>query len=417
MGRWLAVVIAVLFWALAGADGVRAEAPDVAIPNGRFYPQAGDGQRLGFAITDDGGLRFWRDYQRLGGVATLGYPASFRFVGADGFVYQVVQGGLLQWRPETGQAVLANTFEILQQAGQDDWLYTVKGIPRPVADDGSGGDFARAVIVRLSWLTEERLRDYYLRNPNPAVFPTWGLREAMDLYGLPMSRPERFGPFISQRFQRVSLQLWVEEVPGMPAPGTVVRILGGDLLKEAGLVPRESTEPLPVDSPLLRIDPPLRPAALLLAGQPATRPLLDPLLARRVPIVFAPLPDAVVGLFSARPPTIRVSTVYRGADAPALAAVIVHEAAHASDFFRGEPIDTPEGCFATEERAFRYQAEFWRLLFGPQGRQPPTSDLDRVLNRVLQAVQSDSEGFSARIRRLYAHECRPAQVLPVRGGE
>ena len=54
-----------------------------------------------------------------------------------------------------------------------------------------------------------------------------------------MSRPERYGPFISQRFQRVAFQLWVEEIPGSPAPGTVIGVLAGDLLKQAGLVPPE----------------------------------------------------------------------------------------------------------------------------------------------------------------------------------
>ncbi len=44
------------------------------------------------------------------------------------------------------------------------------------------------------------------------------MNRSIELYGLPMSRPERFGPFISQRFQRVAFQLWVEEVPGSPAP-------------------------------------------------------------------------------------------------------------------------------------------------------------------------------------------------------
>ena len=46
-----------------------------------------------------------------------------------------------------------------------------------------------------------------------------------------MSRPERFGPFISQRFQRVAFQLWVEKIAGSPAPGTVIGVLAGDLLK------------------------------------------------------------------------------------------------------------------------------------------------------------------------------------------
>ena len=155
----------------------------------------------------------------------------------------MTQGALLQWRPEVGGAYLANTFEILEQAGLDDWLFHAKGIPRPIQDDGSGGDWNKAREARLSWLTNEQIRAKYLANPNPARIASWNVDRAIELYGLPMSRPERHGPFISQRFQRITLQLWVDDVEGMPAPGMVVRVLGGDLLKDAGLLPPQAFVP------------------------------------------------------------------------------------------------------------------------------------------------------------------------------
>src|SRR4030042_1936153 len=135
-----------------------------------------------YTLTNDGGIRFADEFQRLGGVDTLGYPASYRFQLADGFTYQLTQGALLQWRP------------------------------------------------RLGGLTHEAIKARYLANPNPQVIPEWNVDRSIELYGLPMSYPERFGPFISQRFQRVALQLWLDEVPGMPAPGSVVRVLAGDLM-------------------------------------------------------------------------------------------------------------------------------------------------------------------------------------------
>ena len=88
-------------------------------------------------------------------------------------------------------------------------------------------------------MTNEQIKAKYLANPNPDAISGWSVNRSIELYGLPMSRPERHGPFISQRFQRVAFQLWVEEVPGSPAPGTVIGVLAGDLLKEAGLVPPE----------------------------------------------------------------------------------------------------------------------------------------------------------------------------------
>ena len=202
--------------------------------DGRFFTEAGQG-RGGFAVTNDGGIGFWNSFQALGGVNALGYPSSQRYQLADGFTYQATQGALLQWRPEYGRAILANTFEMLQHAGKDGWLSEAKGIPAPITDDGSGGDWGRAKATRLSWLTNDAIRAKYLS--------AGSVERAIELYGLPMSKPEKRGPFIVQRFQRIAFQLWVDQVPGMPAPGSVVRILGGDLLKEAGLIPASATQP------------------------------------------------------------------------------------------------------------------------------------------------------------------------------
>lgn len=227
-----------------------ASSPDYAIPDGWFFTETGGGQGNGYAVRDSGTdssghmIRFWTEFKRLGGVATLGYPIGQPYVGSDGFTYQPFQRGVLQWRPELNHALLGNTFEILQGAGKDDWLLEVKGIPRPIADDGSGGDFARAVRTRLGWMTNAAIRARFFANPNPAAISSWSQDQAIQLYGLPMSPPEQHGPFITQRFQRISFQLWTESVPGMPAKGSVVGILGGDLLKEAGLLPSSAVQPL-----------------------------------------------------------------------------------------------------------------------------------------------------------------------------
>ena len=133
---------------------------------------------------------------------------------------------------ESGQS-----FEMLQTAGKDAWLDQVKGIPRPILDDGSGGDWQRAKEIRLSWMTDEPVRAKYLS--------AGSLERAIELYGLPMSPPERRGPFTVQRFQRVAFQHWVETVPGMPAAGSVVPVLGGDVLKEAALIPPSAAQPMP----------------------------------------------------------------------------------------------------------------------------------------------------------------------------
>jgi hypothetical protein len=223
------------------ADAYRAGAAAAPLPaasamapgEGAVFTEAGGG-RGGFAITDRDGITFWSGFRALGGVDALGYPASRRFE-RGGFVYQATQGVVLQWRPEMGHAVLANAFEWFTEAGRDGWLFEAAGVPPPIRDDGSGGDWERAKQVRLGWLTDEAIRERYLA--------AGSLERAIDLYGLPTSRPERRGPFVVQRFQRMAFQRWVDAVPGMPSPGSVVRVLGGDLLKQAGLIPPEAAQP------------------------------------------------------------------------------------------------------------------------------------------------------------------------------
>ena len=235
-----------------------AGAADYDIANGHYFTQAGAGTGLGYRVTDDGSdsagqpIRFWSEFRRLGGITTLGYPVSRRYVGPGGFTYQAFQRGVLQWRPEVAQAYLANTFEQLSAAGRDAALAEV-GIPTPVADDGSGGDWQKALRTRIGWLTNPEIRARFYggssssRNAAPGVglAGSWSEAAAIQLYGLPASAPVKSGPFIVQRFQRMALQLWVEDVPGMPAKGSVVGILGGDLLKNQGLVPAEAATPEP----------------------------------------------------------------------------------------------------------------------------------------------------------------------------
>ena len=196
-----------------------------------------------YEVTNNYGVHFADEFERLGGVEALGYSASYRFRLADGFTYQLTQGVLLQWRPEVRKAYLGNTFEILEKAGFDEWLLDSKGVPLPIKEDGSGGDWNKARQIRLAWLTNEKIKAKFLANPNPEGTVSWSEDRSIELYGLPMSYPEKHGPFVSQRFQRVAFQLWVEEVEGMPTVGTVVRVLGGDLLKEACLIPQHALAP------------------------------------------------------------------------------------------------------------------------------------------------------------------------------
>ena len=246
-GRWLLMAILASFTAMLIVSSAFGRGQSAVI--------------FDYEVTNGDGILFADEYERLGGVDTLGHPASYRFTLGDGFTYQVTQRALLQWRPEANTAYLGNIFQMLEQAGLDEWLLREKGIPLPIKDDGAGGDWNKAKEARLSWLTNEQIKAKYLANPNPDAIAGWSVNRSIELYGLPMSRPERFGPFISQRFQRVAFQLWVEDIPGSPAPGTVIGVLAGDLLKEAGLVPPEGLNV--ADRPVVVVAPTPEPATRL----------------------------------------------------------------------------------------------------------------------------------------------------------
>ena len=165
----------------------------------------------------------------------LGPPRSAIFA-ANGFEYQALRYGLLQWKPGEGRVVLANALEIMDRAGLTDWLYIARQVPRPIEDDGSTS-FQHAVEIRTGWLTDDAIRSVFESNPDPIGRLVWTADHARDRWGLPMSRPERLGPFVAQRFQRGVLQHWIEEVEGLPAPGSVTTVLLDEVLRHAGLMP------------------------------------------------------------------------------------------------------------------------------------------------------------------------------------
>jgi hypothetical protein len=399
------VVVTALLSASPAAAAADPAAPsavgaDFPIANGWYFSQAG-----GYSITNDGGVMLWRDYQRLGGVGTLGYPSTWRWVGADGFVYQATQAALLQWNPEQGQTVLANAFDILSNASKDDWLRSQRAIPPPVADDGSRGDSSRSTQLRLGWLEDDAIRASYLANPNPAELRDWSPERAVELYGLPTSHPLRQGPFVVQRFQRITFQRWVEAVPGMPLPGSVTRVLAGDLLKEAGLVPAASAAPAPAGAFEARTDPELRGRLALLADLPAGRPLYDLALQQPIAIVWAPMPPQVGALYSAQRRWLAVNVHWHDADPKGIATLLSHELSHLRDFVANRIAPTRDGCLQTEQTAFRTQASVWEAFYGRGGKPTELTEIDRQNNYILWLSQRDPDAFAARIATAYDQDC------------
>jgi len=374
--RLLVVLALVIVLGLGRAEA----AEDHSFPNGWYYNQAG-----GFAITDDGGVAFWRDYQRLGGPAALGYPASWRFVGPDGFIYQATQAALLQWQPDLGKAVIANALDMLSEAGHDSFLDVRRAVPPPLPDDG---------FARLTWLDDADIRAAY-----------FGTRDAGELYGLPTSRPLKRGPFIVQRFQRVAFQRWVEPVPGMPAVGSMTRVLVGDLLKETGLVPRWAMTPWAPSAIEARSDPELRDRLRLLIEVPMAKPLHDLAIQQQLSIVWAPMEPDVEAQLSLGRRWLAVNVGLRGADARAIATVMSHELSHLRDFTLLRIQPTRASCVATELTAFTVQAQVWEAFHGRGGKPITSSPIEHQQNEVLWLVQGDPAVFAVQVADRYAEAC------------
>jgi hypothetical protein len=204
---------------------------DYQIPFGRFYTQA-NGSPLGtspygYGISNDMGVPLWNEYQRLGGVDALGYPVSRRFI-MDGFVTQATQKFVLQWRPELRQAVFVNVFDLLAERGKDEWLYTQRQTPRHPGSAADAGESWEWILRRHWQLLEgdQELKRYFVGDSDP-----------LNHYGLPICLQD-MGSSVVLRAQRAVFQRWKVDVPWAKA-GDITVANGGDLAKEAGILPLE----------------------------------------------------------------------------------------------------------------------------------------------------------------------------------
>ena len=205
-----------------------ADPQDWSVPGGRFFTQTG-----GYAVVDRDGVPFWSEFQRLGGVQGVGYPVSQRFEW-DGFVVQAMQRVIFQWQPATGQVSFVNVFDLLTEAGKDDWLLAVRQTPKPLPPEfDAGKPWGEVLQTRLALLDENPAikRQYYSVAGDPIA-----------MNGLPTSRVTDMGNNYTIRAQRVVIQQWKIDVPWAKA-GQVTVALGGDIAKEAGLLPREAITP------------------------------------------------------------------------------------------------------------------------------------------------------------------------------
>lgn len=248
-------VLAALVVPLLRPEPAAAQAQlDYQIPGGWFYTQA-NGSDLGtspkgYAVTNADGVLFYDAFRFVGGVDAVGYPVSQRFT-YQGFITQVFQKAVFQWRPDQGNTVVfANVIDAIGDAGKDDWLDVVRSTPNrlPTSFDADATSFQDIVRKRQALLDENpAIKQRYFSVPDPIT-----------LYGLPTSRVVDKGNHFVVRFQRAVMQHYKEDVP-WARRGQVLVANGGDLAKEAGIFPKEAL--VPTDPPGASGAPQAQPAS------------------------------------------------------------------------------------------------------------------------------------------------------------
>jgi hypothetical protein len=85
---------------------------DYPIPNGHFFTQAAPGQNgNGYRVANEAGIPFLDAFREQGGVDTLGYPLTRRFVW-NGTIVQAFQHGVLRWLPTEARVEVKPLSEI-----------------------------------------------------------------------------------------------------------------------------------------------------------------------------------------------------------------------------------------------------------------------------------------------------------------
>ncbi|MGB0388070.1 MAG: hypothetical protein ACPGWR_24910 [Ardenticatenaceae bacterium] len=207
-----------------------------SIPNGHFFTQTSFGNKSGFSVIDDEDARFWSEYQRLGGLETVGYPISQRYE-RHGFVTQAFQKLILQWRPQNGRASPINLFDEFSQAGLDKTLRERWQIPLPLSYDeinARSDSWKDIVEARQALLdSDPAIRARYFAQPNPIT-----------AFGLPTSRAKDMGTYTALRTQRAVFQHWKNVIPS-ENESQVTIANGGSIAKELGWLPAEALKPIP----------------------------------------------------------------------------------------------------------------------------------------------------------------------------
>jgi hypothetical protein len=208
---------------------------DWDIPDGHFYTQTNGREQGtssdGFSVTNKDGVPLWDEFQRQGGVVTIGFPLTTRFQWR-GMTTQVFQRAVMQYNPDSKSVDFVNIMDELHMAGKDDWLQTQYQVPRSVPDDFDvGRTWEQARDNRMLFIGKSQaMKDKYMSVNDP-----------LKLYGLPASAIEDQGDHKAIRLQRGVLRQWTQTKPGVQS-GEVTVANSGEMMLASGMLTSASTQ-------------------------------------------------------------------------------------------------------------------------------------------------------------------------------
>jgi hypothetical protein len=128
---------------------------------------------------------------------------------------------------------------------------------------------------------------------------------------------------------------------------------------------------------------------------------------RPTPLVWAPLPPGVYGQYSPAQNVVKLSSTLQTESAELGAAFLAHELTHLNDDLNERLGDaTGDACYSAETRAFVNEANFWQMVWGPQGKPTPNT-LERLENTKMFSFvgNNDYANLVLRTTASYVKQC------------
>jgi hypothetical protein len=128
---------------------------------------------------------------------------------------------------------------------------------------------------------------------------------------------------------------------------------------------------------------------------------------RPTPLQWSPLPPGVYGQYVRSQNVVKLSSMLQSESPELGASFLAHELTHLNDDLNGRLGDaTGDACYAAETRAFVNEANYWQMVWGPQGKPDPDT-LEASENAKMFAFvgNSDYADLVLRTTASYVKQC------------